>query len=241
MTNKFFLPALEAQSISIYYDQLCAIRNISLKISRNQVTSIIGPSGCGKSTLLRCFNRMNELIPNCRLDGTVLFNGDNIYSDKIDVTELRTDIGMVFQKPNPFPKSIYDNVAFGPRILNNKSNLDDIVEKSLKNVGLWDDVKNNLKKNAYDLSGGQQQRLCIARALAVEPEILLMDEPCSALDPISTSKIEDLITDLKKNYTIHKYVISRGLLIKASCHRKPLLPFVAQKLLQHQAYSLRHD
>ena len=146
MTNKFFLPALEAQSISIYYDQLCAIRNISLKISRNQVTSIIGPSGCGKSTLLRCFNRMNELIPNCRLDGTVLFNGDNIYSDKIDVTELRTDIGMVFQKPNPFPKSIYDNVAFGPRILNNKSNLDDIVEKSLKNVGLWDDVKNNLKK-----------------------------------------------------------------------------------------------
>ena len=202
MTNKFFLPALEAQSISIYYDRLCAIRNISLKIQRNQVTSIIGPSGCGKSTLLRCFNRMNELIPNCRLDGTVLFNGDNIYSDKIDVTELRTYIGMVFQKPNPFPKSIYDNVAFGPRILNNKSNLDDIVEKSLKNVGLWDDVKNNLKKNAYDLSGGQQQRLCIARALAVEPEILLMDEPCSALDPISTSKIEDLITDLKKNYTI---------------------------------------
>ncbi|MDR1352790.1 MAG: phosphate ABC transporter ATP-binding protein PstB [Treponema sp.] len=189
--------------LQLYYGAYQALKNVNLAISENEITAFIGPSGCGKSTLLKTINRMNDLIAECRIDGTVLLDGENIYSG-MDVTLLRKRVGMVFQKPNPFPISVYDNIAFGPRTHGVKSRvkLDEIVEQSLQSAAIWDEVKDRLKKNALSLSGGQQQRLCIARALAVSPEVLLMDEPTSALDPISTSKIEDLAAELKKRYTI---------------------------------------
>jgi phosphate transport system ATP-binding protein len=190
------------RNLNIYYGQFQAIRDVTVDIPINQITSIIGPSGCGKSTFLRAFNRMNDLIPSSRAEGEVIMDDLNLY--EIDIVELRKRIGMVFQRPNPFPKTIYDNVAYGPRVngLRNKSALDDIVEKSLREAALWDEVKDNLHKSGLALSGGQQQRMCIARALAVKPEVILMDEPASALDPIATLKIEELIQKLKENYTI---------------------------------------
>jgi len=194
--------ALETRDLSVYYGAAQAVKEISLTIPRNRVVAFIGPSGCGKSTFLRCFNRMNDLIPVARVEGEVLFQGADLYSPDVDAVEVRRRIGMVFQKPNPFPKSIYDNVAFGLKINGFQGNLDEQVEHSLRSAALWDEVKDRLQESALGLSGGQQQRLCIARALAVEPEILLMDEPASALDPIATGKIEDLIRDLKKDYTI---------------------------------------
>ncbi len=196
--------AIETRDLHFYYDTFLAIRDINMRFERNQITALIGPSGCGKSTLLRSLNRMNELVPGTRIDGEVLFHGQNLYDPAVDPVEVRRRIGMVFQRPNPFPKSIYDNVAYGPRILGqrNKAVLDEIVERSLRQAALWDEVKDDLKKSGLALSGGQQQRLCIARALAVEPEIILMDEPCSALDPIATLRIEDLMRELKADYTI---------------------------------------
>jgi len=196
--------ALEIQNLNIFYGSFLAVRNVSLKIESRKITALIGPSGCGKSTLLRALNRMNELVPSSRMDGAVLFHGQNLYDPAIDPVEVRRRVGMVFQKPNPFPKSIFDNVAYGPRILGlrDRAKLADIVERSLRQAALWDEVKDDLKKSGLALSGGQQQRLCIARALAVEPEIILMDEPCSALDPIATLRIEDLMRELKQNYTI---------------------------------------
>ena len=194
--------ALQTSGLSVFYGAAQAVKDISLTIPRNRVVAFIGPSGCGKSTFLRCFNRMNDLIPVARVEGEVLFQGTDLYSQDVDAVEVRRRIGMVFQKPNPFPKSIYDNVAFGLKINGFQGNLDEQVEHSLRSAALWDEVKDRLQESALGLSGGQQQRLCIARALAVEPEILLMDEPASALDPIATGKIEDLIRDLKKNYTI---------------------------------------
>ena len=179
-----------------------ALKNVSLEIYKNFVTAFIGPSGCGKSTFIRCFNRMNDLIPTASVDGKILYHGTDLYGHEVDSVEVRKRIGMVFQKPNPFPKSIYDNIAFGPRVLGWKKDLDDRVERALRNAALWDEVKNRLKSSAYSLSGGQQQRLCIARCLAVEPDVLLMDEPASALDPISTTAIEDLMHELKREYTI---------------------------------------
>jgi len=198
-TNK-----MEVQDLDFYYGDFQALKNINIEIKKNKVTALIGPSGCGKSTFLRSLNRMNDLITGAKVDGKVLLDGENIYQQKIDVVELRKKVGMVFQQPNPFPKSIYDNVAYGPRIhgLKDKNKLDEIVEESLRGAALWDEVKDRLDDSALDISGGQQQRLCIARALAVKPEVLLMDEPASALDPVATNKIEDLIDDLKKNYTI---------------------------------------
>jgi len=192
------------ENFNLYYGKKQALKDISLSILSNQVTALIGPSGCGKSTFLRSLNRMNDLIDNVRINGAVLIDGTNIYLNGIDVVELRKKVGMIFQKSNPFPKSIYDNVAFGPRIngIHDKKLLDEIVERSLSRAALWEEVKDDLKKSALALSGGQQQRLCIARALAVNPEILLMDEPASALDPIATAKIEELIFELKQNYTI---------------------------------------
>ncbi len=195
-------PALETRNLSVFYGDSEAVKKISLSVPRNRVIAFIGPSGCGKSTLLRCFNRMNDLIPIARVDGEVLFHGANLYDPEIDPVEVRRRIGMVFQKPNPFPKTIYENIAFGLRINGYQGNLDEQVEKSLRSAALWNEVKDRLQDSALGLSGGQQQRLCIARALAVEPEILLMDEPASALDPIATSKIEDLIGELKREYTI---------------------------------------
>ncbi len=194
--------ALETRGLSVFYGASAAVREISLTIPRKRIVAFIGPSGCGKSTFLRCFNRMNDLIPAARVEGEVLFQGINLYAPDVDAVEVRRRIGMVFQKPNPFPKSIYDNIAFGLRINGFRGNLDEQVEHSLRSAALWDEVKDRLQESALGLSGGQQQRLCIARALAVEPEILLMDEPASALDPIATGKIEDLIGDLKKDYTI---------------------------------------
>jgi phosphate transport system ATP-binding protein len=193
---------LDAHDVNVWYGSDLAIRDITLPIYRNQITSIIGPSGSGKSTLLRCFNRMNELIPGSRVGGEVLFEGNDIYAKGIDPVSVRRRIGMVFQKPNPFPKSIFDNVAFGPRINGIKGNMNEIVEKALHQAALWDEVKDRLKESGLSLSGGQQQRLCIARALAVEPEVILMDEPASALDPIATLKIEELMQELKQRYTI---------------------------------------
>jgi phosphate transport system ATP-binding protein len=189
--------------LQLYYGAYQALKNVDLSVSENEITAFIGPSGCGKSTLLKTINRMNDLITDCRIDGTVLLDGEDIYGS-MDVTLLRKRVGMVFQKPNPFPMSVYDNIAFGPRTHGVKSRvkLDEIVEQSLRSAAIWDEVKDRLKKNALSLSGGQQQRLCIARALAVNPEVLLMDEPTSALDPISTSKIEDLAAELKNRYTI---------------------------------------
>jgi phosphate transport system ATP-binding protein len=195
---------LETQNLTVYYDGRPAIEGISMKIPRRRITAIIGPSGCGKSTLLRCFNRMNDLIPSARVTGRVLFEGLDLYGPDVDVVEVRRRIGMVFQKPNPFPKSIYENVAFGLRIqgIRDRRKLDEIVERCLRAAALWDEVKDKLHQNALTLSGGQQQRLCIARALATEPEVLLMDEPASALDPIATMKIEDLMRELAREYTI---------------------------------------
>lgn len=194
----------EAKNVNFYYGDFQALKDISMTFEPSSVTALIGPSGCGKSTFLRLFNRMNELIGNTRLEGMVSVDGKNIYDKDVQVDEIRKRIGMVFQKPNPFPKSIFENVAYGLRVngINKKSVLDEVVESSLKKAALWEEVKDNLRKSAMALSGGQQQRLCIARALAVEPHMLLMDEPASALDPISTSKVEDLIFELKKQYTI---------------------------------------
>lgn len=193
---------INVEHLNLFYGDFQALKDINLSIKQNEVTAFIGPSGCGKSTLLKTFNRMNDLIEGCRVEGNVTLDGVDIYGD-IDICKLRKRIGMVFQKPNPFPLSIYDNIAYGPRVngVKNKSELDDIVERSLKSAAIWDELKDRLKKNALGLSGGQQQRLCIARALAVNPEVLLMDEPTSALDPISTGKIEELVIQLKKDYT----------------------------------------
>jgi phosphate transport system ATP-binding protein len=195
-------PALEAIDVSVYYGEKHAVQNVSLTVPANQVVALIGPSGCGKSTLLRCFNRMNDLIRTARIEGRVDFHGQDLYAPAVDPVEVRRRIGMVFQKPNPFPKSIYDNVAFGPRVNGMKDDMDTLVESSLRSAALWEEVSDRLNDSAYALSGGQQQRLCIARTLAVRPEILLMDEPASALDPIATQKIEELIYELKQQYTI---------------------------------------
>jgi len=195
--------ALETKNLSLWYGDLKVLHNISLKVVKNAVTALIGPSGSGKSTLIRCFNRMNDLINNVRIEGTVLLDGKDITAPDVDVTQLRRQVGMMFQKPNPFPKSIQDNITYGPRVHGFNGNLyDEIVEKNLRRAALWEEVHERLEDNALDLSIGQQQRLCLARTLAVNPEIILMDEPCSALDPISTAKIEDLIHELKENYTV---------------------------------------
>lgn len=195
---------ISSRNLNLYYGENHALKDINMDLYENKITALIGPSGCGKSTYLKTLNRMNDLVPNVRIEGSVLLDGENIYDPQVDTTLLRKKVGMVFQQPNPFPMSIYDNVAYGPRIhgIKNKAQLDEIVERSLKGAALWDEVSDRLKKSALGLSGGQQQRLCIARALAVEPEILLMDEPTSALDPISTLKIEDLMDDLKSRYTV---------------------------------------
>jgi phosphate transport system ATP-binding protein len=190
------------QKVTVSYGSKPAVRDITFDIAENEITALIGPSGCGKSTLIRCLNRMNDLIPGATVEGKVLYHGQDLYAADIDAVEVRKRIGMVFQKPNPFPKSIYDNIAFGPRVLGMKGDMGEIVERALRHAALWDEVKDRLKTNAFGMSGGQQQRLCIARALAVEPDVILMDEPCSALDPISTGKIEDLMLDLKKEYSI---------------------------------------
>ena len=200
MTNDY---SIKTKNLSLFYGDFQALKDVSIEIPSKQVTAFIGPSGCGKSTFLKTLNRMNDLVSNVKITGDVFFDGLNVYKE-YDIVELRKNIGMVFQKPNPFPMTIYDNIAYGPRIhgIKSKSKLDDIVESSLRNSALWDEVKDRLKQNALGLSGGQQQRLCIARVLAIEPEVVLMDEPTSALDPISTLKIEDLIEELKQNYTI---------------------------------------
>ena len=193
---------MESQHLSVYYGNDSAIKDVSMKVFENTITALIGPSGCGKSTLLRSFNRMNELIPGVRIDGRVLFHGEDLYAGDVDPVAVRRRIGMVFQKPNPFPKSIYENVAFGPRIYGYKGDMDELVEESLKSAAIWDEVKDKLDSNGLELSGGQQQRLCIARTIAVKPEVILMDEPTSALDPIAAGKIEDLLQELKQDYTI---------------------------------------
>jgi phosphate transport system ATP-binding protein len=194
--------AIETKNLSIYYGPFEAVRNINLQIEKQKITAIIGPSGCGKSTLLRAFNRMNDFVVTSYVKGEILMHGTNLYSKQIDPVEVRRRIGMVFQKPNPFPKSIYENIAWGARINGFKGNMDELVEQSLRGAALWDEVKDKLKQSAYALSGGQQQRLCIARTIAIQPEIILMDEPASALDPISTLRIEELMQELKQNYTI---------------------------------------
>lgn len=197
-------PKIQTKELNFYYGKLQALNRVTLNIKEHQITALIGPSGCGKTTFLRLLNRMNDIIPGARLDGEVLLDGHNIYDPEVDVVEVRKRVGMVFQQPNPFPKSIYDNVAFGPRMLglNHRVRLDEVVEKSLRAAALWNEVKDDLRKSGLTLSGGQQQRLCIARVLAVEPEVILMDEPCSALDPQATLRIEELVQELKKNYTI---------------------------------------
>ncbi|MBI3599553.1 MAG: phosphate ABC transporter ATP-binding protein [Nitrospinae bacterium] len=196
--------SFKIEKVNAFYGNTLALKDVSFDIPEKSVTAVIGPSGCGKSTFIRCLNRMNDLIPVFRLEGRIIYNGTDIYSEKIDVIDIRRQIGMVFQKPNPFPKSIYENTAYGVRIqgFNKKETLDNVVEASLKKAALWDEVKDRLHDSAFSISGGQQQRLCIARALAVEPKVILFDEPCSALDPIATAKIEDLITVLKKDYTV---------------------------------------
>lgn len=198
MENKF-----EIQNLNLNYGDFHALKNIQMNLPENEITAFIGPSGCGKSTFLKCLNRMNDLVEGCKITGSITLDGEDIYGD-MDVNKLRKRVGMVFQNPNPFPMSVYDNIAYGPRThgIRNKKVLDEIVERSLKSAAIWDELKDRLKKSALGLSGGQQQRLCIARALAVEPEVILMDEPTSALDPISTSKIEDLVIELKNKYTI---------------------------------------
>ena len=192
----------ELDELSCFYGEFRAVRDISLQVPKNQITALIGPSGCGKSTLLRSFNRMNDLIDSAHISGSIRYHGVDLYADGVDPVEVRRRIGMVFQKPNPFPKSIYDNVAFGPRVAGYKGSMSELVERSLRRAALWDEVKDKLKEPGTALSGGQQQRLCIARAIAVEPDVILMDEPCSALDPIATLKIEELMRELKENYTI---------------------------------------
>jgi phosphate transport system ATP-binding protein len=192
----------DLRGVDVLYGGVTAVKDISMEIGRRDVTALIGPSGCGKSTLLRCLNRMNDLIPTAEVRGEVLYHGEDLYGPAVDPVQVRKLIGMVFQKPNPFPKSIFDNVAFGPRVLGRKDGLDEIVETALRGAALWDEVKDRLKDNAFGLSGGQQQRLCIARCIAVEPDTILMDEPCSALDPISTGKIEDLMIELKERFSI---------------------------------------
>jgi phosphate transport system ATP-binding protein len=195
-------PIFHLEDVTVSYGDKPAIRDVTFDIAKKEITALIGPSGCGKSTLIRCLNRMNDLIPSARVEGSVLYHGQDLYAPEVDAVEVRKRIGMVFQKPNPFPKSIYDNIAFGPRVLGMKGDMDEIVERALQHAAVWDEVKDRLKTNAFGMSGGQQQRLCIARALAVEPDVILMDEPCSALDPISTGKIEDLMMDLKQEYSI---------------------------------------
>ena len=192
----------DLQKVSVSYGDKAAVRDVNFPVYENEITALIGPSGCGKSTLIRCLNRMNDLIPAAAVSGRIEYHGQDLYGDDIDPVQVRKRIGMVFQKPNPFPKSIYDNIAFGPRVLGQKGDMDEVVETALRRGALWDEVKDRLKTNAFGMSGGQQQRLCIARALATDPDVLLMDEPCSALDPISTGRIEDLMLELRENYSI---------------------------------------
>jgi phosphate transport system ATP-binding protein len=192
----------EVSDLMVSYGGQPAIRDVSMTIRRNEITAMIGPSGCGKTTFLRCFNRMNDLIPSARVEGSISYHGEDLYAKAIDAVEVRRRIGMVFQKPNPFPKSVYDNIVFGPKVNGLKVDFDELVERSLRRAALWDEVKNKLNDSAYSLSGGQQQRLCIARAIAVDPDVILMDEPCSALDPIATGRIEDLMRELENDYTI---------------------------------------
>jgi phosphate transport system ATP-binding protein len=192
----------DVHDVSVYYGTFRAVRDLTLPVARNEITALIGPSGCGKTTFLRCLNRMNDLIEGARVEGKILYHGVDLYDERVDAVEVRRRIGMVFQKPNPFPKSIYDNVAFGPRIAGYKGDMDGLVEESLRRAALWDEVGGKLKESGLALSGGQQQRLCIARAIATKPDVILMDEPCSALDPIATAKIEDLMRDLVSEYTI---------------------------------------
>jgi len=195
-------PVFALSGVSVHYGEFQAVRDIGFQIPHNEITALIGPSGCGKTTLLRCFNRMNDLVPSARVSGVIEYHGINLYGNGVDPVEVRRRIGMVFQKPNPFPKSIYDNVAFGPRLMRNTSGLDDLVVQSRRRAALWDEVKDSLDESGLSLSGGQQQRLCIARTIAMKPDVILMDEPCSALDPIATLKIEDLMRELKGSYTI---------------------------------------
>jgi phosphate transport system ATP-binding protein len=192
----------DIEDLAVFYGSFRAVRNVTLPIRENEITALIGPSGCGKTTVLRCLNRMNDLVPEARVEGKILYHGVDLYDDKVDPVEVRRRVGMVFQKPNPFPKSIHDNVAFGPKIAGYKGNMDELVEESLRKAALWDEVKDKLKASAMALSGGQQQRLCIARAIATRPDVILMDEPCSALDPIATQRIEDLMQELVADYTI---------------------------------------
>ena len=196
------LPVFDVTGLNVYYGDYRAVRDVSLSVCANEVTAFIGPSGCGKTTVLRCFNRMNDLVDIARVEGSIEYHGVNLYDPAVNPVEVRRRIGMVFQKPNPFPKSIYDNIAYGPKVAGLDGDMDEIVERSLQRAGLWDEVKHRLKDSAMGLSGGQQQRLCIARALAVDPEVILMDEPCSALDPIATARIEDLMDEIKAEYTI---------------------------------------
>ncbi|WP_300405443.1 phosphate ABC transporter ATP-binding protein PstB [Nocardioides sp.] len=196
-------PVIEAHSLNVFYGDFHAVHDVSLSFGKNEITALIGPSGCGKSTVLRCLNRMNDLVPSARVEGAVSYHGQDIYGRKVDPIAVRQHIGMVFQKPNPFPKSIYDNIAYGPRVTGMKvDSMDDLVEDALRSAALWDEVKDKLKKSAFGLSGGQQQRLCIARTIATRPDVILMDEPCSALDPIATSRIEDLMQGLRDEFTI---------------------------------------
>jgi len=195
-------PIFDCRDVNVSYSGKRAVRDVNLRLAVHEITALIGPSGCGKSTFIRCLNRMNDLIPSAKVEGRVVYHGEDLYADEIDPVSVRKRIGMVFQKPNPFPKSIYENIAFGPRTMGMKGDMDEIVERALRRGALWDDVKDRLKDNAFGMSGGQQQRLCIARALAIEPDVLLMDEPCSALDPVSTLRIEDLIAELKDEYNI---------------------------------------
>ncbi len=198
-----FEPVLDVRSLHVFYDDFEAVRGVDATFGRRQITAMIGPSGCGKSTVLRCFNRMNDLVPGARVEGTLTYHGMDLYAPEVDPIEVRRRIGMVFQKPNPFPKSIYDNIAYGPRVNKMKLNeLDDVVQQALEKAALWDEVKDQLDKSALALSGGQQQRLCIARCIAVQPEVILMDEPCASLDPLATAKIEDLMQELANDYTI---------------------------------------
>ena len=192
----------DVRHVSVSYGEHVAIRDVDLDLQRHRITALIGPSGCGKSTFIRCLNRMNDLIPSARVEGHIVYHGQDLYADDVDPVQVRKRIGMVFQKPNPFPKSIYDNIAFGPRVLGMSGDMDEIVERALRRGALWDEVKDRLRQNAFGMSGGQQQRLCIARALAIHPDVILMDEPCSALDPISTGRIEDLMIELKEDYSI---------------------------------------
>jgi phosphate transport system ATP-binding protein len=192
----------ELKDLAVHYGHNPAVKNIAMDIYERSITALIGPSGCGKSTLIRCLNRMNDLVPSARVEGQVLYHGEDLYGPSVDPVQVRKRIGMVFQKPNPFPKSIYENIAFGPRVIEMDGDMDEIVERALRRAAIWDEVKDRLDDNAFGMSGGQQQRLCIARAIAVEPDVILMDEPCSALDPISTGKIEDLMIELKESYSI---------------------------------------